>query len=217
MEFLIADTFTDSLARLTGQEQKAVKTTAFDLQLDPAGPGLHYHKLDRAKDPCFCSVRVNTDIRLIVHRTGTSLLLAYAGHHDDAYAWAERRKIERHPQTGAAQLVEVRERVEEVVRSAPRPTAAAELTKARLFDAVPDATLLAYGVPEEWLEDARQATEEHAVRPRPASAAGSSRGAAEPRHRHHTTAANPCTHHDRSLRAPRCTATVPRGDGLRRA
>jgi hypothetical protein len=27
------DTFTDSLARLTGDEQKAVETTAFDLQL----------------------------------------------------------------------------------------------------------------------------------------------------------------------------------------
>jgi hypothetical protein len=28
MHFRIADTFTDSLARLTGDEQKAVKTTA---------------------------------------------------------------------------------------------------------------------------------------------------------------------------------------------
>jgi hypothetical protein len=35
MEFRIADTFTDSLARLTDEEQKAVKTTAFDLQLNP--------------------------------------------------------------------------------------------------------------------------------------------------------------------------------------
>ena len=39
MDLRIADTFTDSLARLTGDEQKAVKTTAFDLQLDPANPG----------------------------------------------------------------------------------------------------------------------------------------------------------------------------------
>ena len=39
MEFRIADTFTDSLARLTGDEQKAVKTTAFDLQVNPARPG----------------------------------------------------------------------------------------------------------------------------------------------------------------------------------
>ena len=36
MEFRIADTFTESLARLTSEEQKAVKTTAFDLQLSYA-------------------------------------------------------------------------------------------------------------------------------------------------------------------------------------
>jgi hypothetical protein len=32
MEFRIADTFMDSLGRLTGEEQKAVKTTVVDLQ-----------------------------------------------------------------------------------------------------------------------------------------------------------------------------------------
>ena len=50
MDFRIADTFTDSLARLTGDEQKAVKTTAFDLQLNPASPGMSFHKLEKAKD-----------------------------------------------------------------------------------------------------------------------------------------------------------------------
>ena len=51
MDFRIADTFTDSLARLTGDEQKAVKTTAFDLQLNPAHPGmsLHLHRLSPCK------------------------------------------------------------------------------------------------------------------------------------------------------------------------
>jgi hypothetical protein len=58
MDFRIADTFTDSLARLTGDEQKAVKTTAFDLQIDPASPGLSFHRLDKAKDKRFWSVRV---------------------------------------------------------------------------------------------------------------------------------------------------------------
>ena len=62
MVFRIADTFTDSLAKLTGQEQKAVKTTAFDLQLDPANPSMRFHKLDRAKDPNFWSVRVNRSL-----------------------------------------------------------------------------------------------------------------------------------------------------------
>ena len=34
MHFRIADTFTSSLTKLTGNEQKAVKTTAFDLQIE---------------------------------------------------------------------------------------------------------------------------------------------------------------------------------------
>ena len=47
--FRIADTFTDSLSKLTNEEQKAVKTTAFDLQVNPASPGMKFHKLEKAK------------------------------------------------------------------------------------------------------------------------------------------------------------------------
>src|SRR6185312_12168327 len=115
MDFRIADTFTDSLARLTGDEQKAVKTTAFDLQVNPANPGMRFHRLDKAKDKNFWSVRVGSDIRLIVHKSDASLLLCYVGHHDKAYDWAERRKLETHPKTGAAQLVVIRETVREIV------------------------------------------------------------------------------------------------------
>jgi superfamily I DNA/RNA helicase len=71
MEFRIADTFTDSLTRLTGDEQKAVKTTAFDLQLNSANPGMSFHKIEKAKDKNFWSVRVSSDIRLIVHKSDT--------------------------------------------------------------------------------------------------------------------------------------------------
>ena len=49
MQFRIADTFTDSLAKLTGDEQKAVKTAAFDLQMNPAHPGLKLHQVDRQR------------------------------------------------------------------------------------------------------------------------------------------------------------------------
>lgn len=163
MEFRISDTFTDSLARLTGEEQKAVKTTAFDLQVNPANPGLSFHKLDRARDKRFWSVRVNGDIRLIVHRSEGSLLLCYVDHHEKAYDWAERRKLETHPKTGAAQLVEIRETVKEIVRpvyvqadlAPPVVTSVAELP---LFATLPDAQLLGYGVPLEWLSDVRVAT-----------------------------------------------------------
>ena len=155
MDFRIADTFTASLARLNGVEQKAVKTTAFDLQLNLSNPGLRFHRLERPRDPNFWSVRVNEDIRLIVHRTPTSLLLCYVGHHDTAYAWAERRRIERHPTTGAAQLVELPERVEHIAK--PAVVAAAP---APLFAGIADDTLLGYGVPSEWLDEVRGANED---------------------------------------------------------
>src|ERR1700742_4411045 len=154
MDFLIADTFTDSLVRLTGDEQKAVKTAAFDLQLNPANPGFSFHRLDKAKDKNFWSVRVGSDIRLIVHKSEASLLLCYVDHHDKAYAWAERRKLEAHPKTGAAQLVELRERVQEIVMPVfaqvqPTPAASAMPSRPKLFDRRSDDELLGYGVPPE--------------------------------------------------------------------
>src|SRR6186997_1678825 len=165
MEFRIADTFTDSLSRLTGDEQKSVKTTAFDLQINPANPGMSMHKLDKAKDKSFWSVRVNADIRLIVHKSSASLLLCYVDHHDKAYSWAERRKLETHPKTGAAQLVEIRETVKEVVvpvyvqAELPVP-ATPQIQRKRIFSHISDDELLGYGVPPEWLNDVKDATED---------------------------------------------------------
>lgn len=159
MEFRIADTFTASLGRLTNDEQKLVKTTVFDLQLDTTSPGLQFHRIDKSKDSNFWSVRVGRDLRLIVHKTKASFLVCYVDHHDKAYDWAERRKIEEHPKTGAAQIVEVRELVKEIVipkyiekqvRVAPK----------LLFENVQEAELLGFGVPADWIGDVKQATED---------------------------------------------------------
>jgi mRNA-degrading endonuclease RelE of RelBE toxin-antitoxin system len=160
MQFRIADSFTDSLAKLTGDEQKAVKTTAFDLQLNPANPGMSFHKLDRAKDKNFWSVRVTRDLRIIVHKTESSLLLCYVDHHDKAYQWAERRKLETHPRTGAAQLVEIRETVREIEVPVYAPVAQEEPAKPALFAGVAEEELLGYGVPVDWLDDVRRADED---------------------------------------------------------
>ena len=167
MNFLIADTFTASFNRLSGPDQKAVKASVFDLQMDPTGNGLQLHRIDKSKDPNFWSARVNRDVRLIVHKTGESLLVAYVGHHDDAYAWAERRRIEAHPRTGAIQIVEVRERVEEVAPPAtfdfvfPEPAKSQEIAAPpALFSCLDDDALLSIGVPVDWLADVRAASED---------------------------------------------------------
>jgi hypothetical protein len=159
IEFRIAATFTAALARLAAPEQKAAKTTAFDLQMDQAGPGLHFHRIERSRDPHFWSVRVSGDIRIIIHKTDASFLLAYVGHHDDSYAWAERRRIEAHPRTGAIQIVEVRERIEEFV-SHPAPVEPKPEVILLPFKALSAEDLLAVGVPQDWLTDVQAATED---------------------------------------------------------
>jgi plasmid maintenance system killer protein len=52
--------------------------------MNPANPGMNFYKLDKARDKNFWSVRVNSDIRRIVHKTDASLLLCYVDHHDKA-------------------------------------------------------------------------------------------------------------------------------------
>ena len=198
MEFRIADTFTDSLARLRASEQKAAKTAAFDLQVNPSHPGLRFHRVDSTRDRNFWSVRAGRDLRIIVHRTSSSFLICYVDHHDHAYRWAERRRLERHPRTGAAQLVEIQEIVREVetpryVQPRPgaliggvedaadresstalvgpggreaaaetaSPTGAEEVApQLPIFAQRTDDELLCYGVPGDWLEEVKSATED---------------------------------------------------------
>ena len=167
MEFRIADTFTDSLARLTSDEQKAAKTTAFDLQLDPSNPGFNFHRVDDSKDRNFWSVRISSDLRLIVHKTQHSFLLCYVDHHDKAYRWAERRRLETHPKTGAAQFVVMREQeiqprgfvpADVPPQTAPEPV----LPRPRLCPLAGVSTddLLSYGVPQDWIDVVRGADED---------------------------------------------------------
>ena len=160
MQFRIADTFTASLAKLPNEQQRAAKTTAFDLQTNIAHPSLSLHRVTGARAPGFWSARVNLDLRIILHREGEDVVLCYVDSHDDAYRWAERRRLETHPTTGAAQLVELREVMQEVVvpvyveEERPAPS------KPSPFARIPDEQLLGYGVPEEWLDDVRAATED---------------------------------------------------------
>lgn len=163
MNFFISHTFTDSLAKLTGNEQKAVKNAAFDLQTNPSQPGLSFHKLENTRDPNFWSVRVSRDIRIIVHRSRQNQMLCYVDHHDDAYKWAERRKLEIHPKTGAVQLVEVRERVQEITVPTYVATEQDESVQPPLFADIEESDLLGYGVPPEWLDDVKGVTEEDAL------------------------------------------------------
>jgi hypothetical protein len=148
MTLIISSTLNESIARLTSQEQAAAKIAVYELQVNPASPGLKLHRLDATRDPGFWSARVNVDLRLILHRSGDSTVACYVGHHDDAYRWAERRKLEVHPRTGAAQFVVFDERVQEVVKRVVKTVE----EEPPVFAGLDREYLRALGIPEEQLE-----------------------------------------------------------------
>jgi hypothetical protein len=159
MTLLYASTFTKALDRLTAAEQKQVKITAFDLAQDESGNGLSLHRVEAS--PGFWTARVSQDIRIVLHKDGEHTLLAWVGHHDDAYQWAERRRMVPHERTGAMQMVEIIERTEErlVYTEKVGQPEALPATAHRPFAALSDDQLLDVGVPREWLQAVREANE----------------------------------------------------------
>ncbi|MFG1319226.1 3'-5' exonuclease [Xanthobacter autotrophicus] len=159
MTLLYASTFTKALGRLAAAEQKQVKIATVDLALDPSGNGLQMHRVEAS--PGFWTARVSQDIRLVLHKDGAHTLIAYVGHHDEAYRWAERRRLVPHERTGAMQFVEIVERSQESLlpqASPDQPAAApAPLQAHRPFASLTDDQLLDVGVPRAWLEAVRAA------------------------------------------------------------
>jgi superfamily I DNA/RNA helicase/mRNA-degrading endonuclease RelE of RelBE toxin-antitoxin system len=157
VDFLISDTFAKSLSKLDSTHQKKAKQAAFEFQLNPKHPSFKYHRIERAKVTDFWSARVNSDIRLVIHQSDGQFILCYVAHHDDAYDWAERRRMEVHPNTGAAQLVELKSIVEEH-RAPFVPNQ--ESTESNLFSNQADDDLLALGVPRDWIDAVRSCDED---------------------------------------------------------
>lgn len=86
MNTVIADSFYKSLAKLTREEQNRVRETVFLFLENPKHPSLNMHRLERVKTKGFWSLYVNKDIRIIIYQhPEVGYILAYTGHHDDAY------------------------------------------------------------------------------------------------------------------------------------
>lgn len=153
-----ASTFADALGKLSHAEQKQVKITTVDLMMDPRGSGLSLERLNAA-DRHIWSARVSQDIRIIMRREGEDVLLAFVGHHDDAYRWAERRRIEPHERTGAMQIVELVEVQEGAAPQSTAPSPNARVEAVQPFWALTDDAMLDVGVPRDWLQPVREMAE----------------------------------------------------------
>lgn len=142
----LANTFHRSLNRLTNAEQTATKTIIVDYMSDPSRPGLSMHRVDKAREKNFWTIRVNRDLRIVVYKHSQKSVFCYVAHHDDAYAWAERRRFEIHPVTGAAQIVELVEVVREEIRTITRAP-----ERRGIFASEDRDYLLSLGVPAAYL------------------------------------------------------------------
>lgn len=163
MSLLYASTFADALGKLTHQEQKQVKITTVDLLMDPKGSGLSLERLTRAADDKIWSARVSRSLRIIMRRDGENTLLAYVGHHDDAYGWAERKKFIKHERTGSMQIVEVIEKTGEELfdwSAGQKNSQPIAEDAVQPFWALTDDDLLDVGVPREWLAAVRDMAED---------------------------------------------------------
>ena len=157
MNFVMSDTFARALDRLASKDKaqaNLAKQAVTDFQLNPAQPGFSLERLTKSKDPNFWSLRVTDNLRIVTHRTADTFTLCYVDRHDEAYQWAERRRFEVHPHTGAMQVVEIRETVKEVTRVIEKQV------MPPAFAAFESDYLLALGVPEEWLDAVRTVSEE---------------------------------------------------------
>jgi hypothetical protein len=158
MKFAIANTFQKALQKLEGKDSaaaKLAKQAAFDFQMNPAQSGFSFERLTKSKDPNFWSLRVTDNIRIIAHQASDMVTMCYVDRHDDAYDWAERRRFEVHPETGAAQIVEIRETVREITKVIEKQV------KPPLFGSFEADYLFALGIPTEWLDAVRQISEDN--------------------------------------------------------
>lgn len=162
----LAQDFLLQLAKLPVTVHSKVMKWAIQFQADPRSTGINYENIQGARDPNLKSVRLDKDWRGIVFKpdTGDVYVLLFVAHHDDAYRWAENRKLTINPVTGAMQLITLEQVVEQT--SAPQsasaePTQPADLPP--LFGALSDTDLMSLGVPEELLPTVRSLGSEEAL------------------------------------------------------
>lgn len=162
----LSQDFLMQLAKLPVNVQSKVMKWAIQFQSDPTSPGINYESINGARDSNLKSVRLDRDWRGIVFKpnSGDVYVLLYVDHHDQAYRWAENRKLAINPVTGAMQLVVLEIVVQEVPAATPAHavdsvlglvTPPAQLPKEPLFASLGDRELLSLGVPEESLAPVR--------------------------------------------------------------
>lgn len=158
----LSQDFLLNLSRLPSGIQTKVMRWAVKFQADPTSSGINYEKIHSASDPGMRSVRIEGDWRGIVFKPdqGDVYVLLHVNKHDEAYRWAERRKLIINPVTGAMQMVFVEEaavapsgsHVAATAAEQDRPAESAPIESMPFTNGATDHELMGLGVPPEMLD-----------------------------------------------------------------
>ena len=119
--------------------------------------GAHLEKINNALDPRLRSIRIDRFWRgiLLAPETGDTYTLLKVLPHDDAYAWAQRRRVSVNRATG---VIEVRD-VVAIEQRLPELTQEAAQSPTRLLSSISNADLVRLGIDEEIMPFARALTD----------------------------------------------------------
>jgi hypothetical protein len=164
----LSSDFLTAFANIPRKKQKTVREALEKFKRDPTTLAQNYEKINDVVDDKVRTVRCGIDYRAIVIAPpkGDVYLFVWVDHHDEAMAWARRKRFEVNQHTGTLQVYEVQAATAEaVLAEAPSgravPSIDAELIpQGRLFSGHDNTTLLLFGVPEPLVVAVRALREE---------------------------------------------------------
>ena len=168
----VSQDFLSCIPKLPRQIQIKALKFAKEFQRNPTSPGYNYETIRNAHDKNMRSLRITGDYRAIILKPerGKTYLLLWIANHDEAYAWAERRRCLVHPDTGSLQIFTVDEPSERATAQAladpeapareplaPQETGAPKKKEvSRLFGSYTGPQLQQLGVPPQLMYGVRQ-------------------------------------------------------------
>ncbi|MGH9766087.1 MAG: 3'-5' exonuclease [Blastocatellia bacterium] len=144
----ISTSFQAAQSKLNNEERGRVFTFIMKFDEDPSHPSISFERVQQAKSPNLWSGRVSKELRAILQKDGETWIAVYVGRHDEAYEWASKHIVGKHPLTGIWQVVPM-----PVVTGSDLADTG---NSPALFASRPDNYLLSLGVPEIWLPTLRQ-------------------------------------------------------------
>ncbi len=163
----LSSDFLTAFANIPRKKQKTVREALEKFKRDPTTLAQNYEKINDVVDDKVRTVRCGIDYRAVVIAPpkGDVYLFVWVDHHDEAMAWARRKRFEVNQHTGTLQVYEVQTATAEGAAEAPSgravPSIDAEvIPKGRLFSGHDNTTLLLFGVPEPLVVAVRALREE---------------------------------------------------------